>query len=88
MIRAGVDEKVAWAAAKNLRMQQAERVELRESIAWYAGHLRHKGLNDDEIYYKFYERFGTDVLTAQTLSKADTAKLNEKIKKETLKWQS
>lgn len=60
--------------------QEAQRV-LRESIAWWGGYQRAMGRCDSESYKRFYFMFGVDVMTAQTLKRAEaealTARINE-----------
>lgn len=48
---------------------------LRGSIAWWAGYQRAAGRSDSESYRRFYFKFGTDVLTAQTLKSASAIEL-------------
>lgn len=88
MLRAGAPSIAAFGAAKNLRIQQEARQILRKSIAWYAGHLRHRGHSDDEIHYLFYQRFGIDVLTAQTLNTQQTGALADKVGKAVSEWKT
>lgn len=45
---------------------------LRDIMAWWAGHHRAAGRDDSEVFRRFYLKFGTDWLTAQTLA-ADAA---------------
>ena len=58
--------------------QKAQRA-LRESIAWWAGHQRAQDRGDSESYRRFYFKFGTDVLTAQTLKAVDADELAGRI---------
>lgn len=60
--------------AKALAQQQSLEV-LREQMAWYGGHMRHAGLSDSEIHRRFYQTFGYDWLTAQTLDSKEADKL-------------
>lgn len=53
--------------------------ELRENIALWAGKHKQNGLDDSEIYRRFYFNFGIDVLTAQTLNANDSKKLIDNI---------
>lgn len=56
--------------------------DLRDSIAWYAGHLRHDGASDSEIYKRFYWKFGTDIMAAQALKTKDAKQLTERVQDE------
>jgi DNA repair protein RadD len=65
-------------AAKHEAVQAAV-VELRESMAWWAGALRSQGLMDAEIFKRFYLEFKHDWYSAQSLP-ADTMKdLNDSV---------
>lgn len=61
------------------RAKQDAQAILRETIATWAGYLRHQGRQDSEIYRQFYVTFGTDVLSAQALGTTDTNLLNSKL---------
>jgi superfamily II DNA or RNA helicase len=52
---------------------------LREHIALWAGHRKADGMSDSEIYRRFYFRFGTDVMTAQTLAAREAGDLTVRI---------
>lgn len=67
------------AIAKNWHLRQDAQRDLRDSISRWAGILHHQGKEDSEIYRRFYHAFGTDVLSAQTLSASDALKLREQI---------
>jgi len=54
---------------------------LKSTIALWAGVERDAGRTDSEIHRRFFFRFGTDIGTAQTLSKADADALREKIER-------
>lgn len=58
---------------------EAQRV-LRESIALWAGVWHDRGAPDSEIYRRFWFKFGTDILTAQSLGTRDATDLNERIR--------
>lgn len=62
--------------------KQKTQIQLRESIALWAGHQRHFGRPDSESYRRFYFKFGIDVLSAQALMAKDANVLNEKIRGE------
>lgn len=52
---------------------------LRDSMAWWAGHLRSDGLTDSEIFRKFYLTFGVDWLSAQAQNLDDTIQLYQDV---------
>lgn len=54
-------------------------IELRESIAQWAGYQNAYGLNDSEVYRLFYLRFGVDILSAQAIDKKQTVELNGRV---------
>ncbi len=64
---------------KNAKRRKEIQLALRESIAWYCGYQKEKGMNDSQIQRAFYHNFGVDILTAQTLGKPETLKLADKI---------
>lgn len=53
-------------ADKHKDNQNAQMV-MRESFAIWAGYRRAEGLNDREIYRKFYIDYGTDYMNAMLL---------------------
>lgn len=63
--------------------RQRERLEvlgeLDRSMATIAGYWRHDGMSDSEIFRKFYLRYQTDWLSAQSLKKDDAESLIKKI---------
>jgi len=64
---------------KDHSARHAAQLELRDAVAWWAGHQRVAGRSDRESYRLFFHTFGTDVMTAQTLPAADAAALTVKI---------
>lgn len=52
---------------------------LRENMTWWAGWQQSRQLTMSQMHRAFYFRFGVDVLTAQTLDRADTLELNAKV---------
>lgn len=54
---------------------------LRDAIAWYGGVRRAAGDADSVSYRRFWHLFGTDVLSAQALGRADAEVLAERINK-------
>lgn len=63
---------------RHVATQEAQEA-LRGSIAWWAGYQRAAQRSDSESYRRFYFKFGTDVLTAQTLKAADAIELAGRI---------
>lgn len=59
---------------RHVATQEAQEA-LRGSIAWWAGYQRAAGRSDSESYRRFYFKFGTDVMTAQTLKAVDAIEL-------------
>ena len=77
----GASEMVAKGIQNRHDEKLAARGELRECIALWAGIQRDVfGRSDSESYRRFYHRFGIDVLSAQTLNRADTEKLTALIR--------
>ena len=78
---AGAPQIAVNSAIKNHKARSEAQVQLRESIALWAGpHHHNHGRSDAEIQRRFYHEFGIDVMSAQSLSKAEAEKLNERIK--------
>lgn len=67
--------------SKHINRQSAQE-ELRNAIALWAGYQRSYGRPDSESYRRFYHKFGTDVMTAQTLPIKEALELTDKIKQE------
>ena len=61
--------------------RQAAQAGLRDAIAWYGGVRRAAGDADSVSYRRFYHTFGTDVLSAQALGRADAEILADRINK-------
>lgn len=79
MQRAGHPYPVAKGNAnRHLERQQAQ-TELRESIGWWAAFRQAAGDPDTISYRRFYHLFGTDVLSAQALGRAEAVLLTAKI---------
>ena len=78
---AGASDLAIAGATKNHRARQQAQAELREAIAWWAGHQRSMGRADSESYRRFYFAFGVDVMTAQTLGRPEASALMENINK-------
>ena len=83
MARGGASGIVIMSAAKNHRIRQETQHLLRGNIAVWAGVHKHNGKTDSEIYTRFFRTFGVDVMTAQTLGRADAEKLNMRVANET-----
>lgn len=58
---------------------QLAQTTLRETIALWAGVRRDKGMDDSEIYRRFYHTFNVDVASAQSLTAADAIALTARI---------
>lgn len=78
--------------AASIRKKHWERCmgqqKLCDAIAWWAGWQRFRGFNDSQSYRAFYFRFGVDVLTAQTLPRAEAEVLRAKIEEHINKLQT
>lgn len=59
--------------------RKATQAMLRPHIAQWAGYYRDLGLDDSEIYRRFYFQFGVDIATAQTLNVKDAEELQRKV---------
>ena len=79
MQRAGHPPVVYNSAAKNQREKQEAQAVLRLEMQLYGGIQAYIGLSDNEAQRKFYHQFGLDVLTAQSLGRADAEALTVKI---------
>lgn len=79
MLHAGAPAVAAYGAAKNHRARQEAQTELRDAIAWFGGTRRAAGDADSVSYRRFYHLFGTDVLSAQALGRADAEALTTRI---------
>ena len=62
-----------------LEEQQTALAALREIMAHWAGHHRAAGRSDSEIFRRFYLRYGTDWLTAQSLGANESLTLSERV---------
>jgi len=81
MQRQGYGYVVAKGAANRHEEKQEAQTALREAVAWWAGHRRAAGDPDAVSYRRFFHLFGTDVLSAQALGRADAEILTERINK-------
>lgn len=75
----GASDVVANSVKKRWRERQEAQSALRHSIALWAGMWRDRGAPDSEIYRRFFFRFGTDIMSAQALGRAEAEQLNERI---------
>lgn len=73
-----VDAKTG-AMARNERERVEAQAALRDAIARWAWPHHAAGRDDSEIHRRFFFRFGTDVLSAQTLRRAEAATLTMEI---------
>jgi len=86
-VRRGLEQSgksfiVAQGAAKQHERRQHAQAGLRFAISWWSGFQGDR--SQSEQYRRFYHKFGIDVMTAQTLGKADAESLRARIM-ETLK---
>lgn len=79
---ANISEPARLAINKQHIERQGGQKSLREAIALWAGYQRHMGYGDEEIYKRFYFKFKTDIMTAQTLGKTDADILEQSIRGE------
>jgi DNA repair protein RadD len=79
LIPNGVNGIVAAAIRSKWHNRQQAQENLRNSIAQWAGELHAAGLPDSEIYRRFYFRFGTDIMTAQTLGRPEAEELARRV---------
>lgn len=69
----------AMSAAKQFRRKQEAQLDLRGTMALWAGYQRAAGRPDSESYRRFYHAFGTDVLSAQALGRREAVELKQAI---------
>jgi superfamily II DNA or RNA helicase len=67
------------AAMKRQRERLQVNEALRQALAHWCGARRSQGMSDSEVYRRFYFKYGTDVLTAQTLPAKEALTLAEKV---------
>lgn len=72
---------------KNHKEKQTIQSGLREIMSWWAGLMRSKGLEIRESQKMFFQRFGVDVMTAQTLGQKDASSLADKLLEELIQCQ-
>lgn len=65
--------------ARNWAARTEAQRELRDAIATWAGPWHHRGVSDSEIMRRFFFKFGTDVMTAQTLGTTEANELKDRI---------
>lgn len=75
----GADRIVTASVKKRHRERQDAQQALRETMMIWGGYSRDAGRTTDEGHRLFYLRFGVDVMTAQTLGRADAEKLRERV---------
>lgn len=75
----GLPQHFIWANAKSHHVKVEAQTALRDVMATWGGYRRAGGLTDREMQRLFYERFGTDVLSALALGQKDALALMEKI---------
>jgi superfamily II DNA or RNA helicase len=72
--------EIRGAILKRHRQRQLAQAALREAIAQWAGYQRAAGLEDGEIYRRFYLSWELDIATAQTLGSKDAVALTAKVR--------
>jgi superfamily II DNA or RNA helicase len=75
----GMTGPAAQAVVNRWRERQEGQAALREHIALWAGYRRAEGMTDSEIMRRFWFRFGTDIMTAQTLGAREAGDLTARI---------
>ena len=78
----GVAHPVALAIRKRHIERQTAQSELRAAIALWSGWQRSLQRSDSDGYRRFYWQFGTDVLSAQSLSATDAETMRVRIERE------
>lgn len=75
----GLPQAYIWGHAKKHKVKLEALDALGQAMATWGGARLADGLNDREMQKLFYERFGIDVFTAQTLAREDALKLLERV---------
>lgn len=75
----GLTGPAALGLAKKWRERQEAQAALRNHMALWAGYRRDEGMPLSEMYRRFFFRFGTDVMTAQTLGRPEAETLTAQI---------
>lgn len=70
---------VVGAVKRRHRERRESQQNLRNAIAWWAGHENSLGRNESESYRRFYYQFGIDVATCQTLNAKMADELSARI---------
>lgn len=73
------DDMVGRSIAKNHRDRQDAQAQLRTTMALWAGWQSTLGRDEPEKYRRFFHRYGTDVMTAQTLKPVEANNLYNRI---------
>lgn len=80
LIPVNASDAIAAGIRKNWRNRQNAQHELRDAIARWAGIRKHVHKEPDPVIHRrFYHRFGTDIMTAQTLGKPEAEALKNQI---------
>jgi DNA repair protein RadD len=75
MLASGMPKIAAYGAAKQHERRQNAQTPLRRLIQVWAARQRGFGRPDSESYRRFYHRYGTDVMSAQSLGRKDANQL-------------
>jgi superfamily II DNA or RNA helicase len=84
----GATAAIEGAVKKRWRERQSAQLALRETAAHWCGKWHAQGESDSQIQRRFFFRFGTDMLTMQTLNASDADALRAEIGKEISTWTS
>lgn len=86
MQHAGVAEYVVRVAGSRIAEKQLAQEALRRCMEWWGFYQTQRGLQPREVQKLFYLMFQCDVITAQTLGRAEALALAEKINREILRY--
>jgi len=75
----GANPRAIGGAFKNIKARSEMQAALRTTMQWWGAAENDQGFSDREAQRRFFHKFGVDVLTAQTLGKADALALANKI---------
>lgn len=81
LLATGLHHVGVMAGVKHHAERLETRAALRDAMAIWGGQQHAAGLNDSQMQRLFFHRFGVDVLTAQTLKRAEAQSLLDRIVK-------
>jgi hypothetical protein len=79
LVGTGLHHVGVMAGAKHHAERLETQAALRNAMALWGGQQRAAGLNDSQMQRLFFHRFGVDVMTAQTLKRADAQALLDRL---------